>query len=215
MGTRGRFGRLGQVTDGLWWLLQRFQEATGNYGIAVIALTLLVRLVLAPLGFSQFRALQAQKKLQPKVAELQRKYKDRPEEMQRRLLELYREHKINPLSGCLPLIIQFPVLVGLYQALTRLPQGASFLVWDLSGRDPFFILPALAALTTYLSMKPTLVDARQTQTMYLMSAVTGFITYTLPSGLGLYWVVSNLFSLAQMWVFNRQVAVAEGGVRTR
>lgn len=206
---------MGQLTDGLWWLLQRLQESTGSYGIAVILLTVLVRLALAPLGFTQFRALQAQKKLQPKVAELQRKYKDRPQEMQRRLLELYREHGVNPLSGCLPLLIQFPVLVGLYQALTRLPKGASFLVWDLSGRDPFFILPLLAGLTTYFSMKPTLVDARQSHTMYLMSAVTGFITYTLPSGLGLYWVVSNLFSLAQMWFFHRQLAVSEGGVRTR
>ena len=206
---------MGQLTDALWWLLQRFQEATGSYGIAVIALTFLVRLLLAPLGFTQFRALQAQRKLQPKVMELQRKYKDRPQEMQRRLLELYREHGVNPLGGCLPVLIQFPVLVGLYRALTRLPQGASFLVWDLGGRDPFFILPFLAAVTTYLSMRPTLVDARQTQTMYLMSAVTGFITYTLPSGLGLYWVVSNLFSLGQMWFFNRQLAVSEGGVRTR
>jgi len=96
-----------------------------------------------------------------------------------------------------------------------LPQGTAFLIWDLGGQDRFFLLPLLAAVTTYLSMKPTLVDSRQAQTMYIMAAVTGFITYTLPAGLGLYWVVSNLFSLAQMWFFQRQLAVSEGGVRTR
>ncbi len=204
--------------DSLWWLLERFRETTGSYGLAVIGLTLLVRLALAPLGLAQFRALQGQKKLQPLVAELQKKYKDRPQELQRRLMDLYRQHKVNPLSGCLPLIVQFPVLVGLYQALTRLPQGATFLLWDLGGRDPYLILPLLAALTTYWSMRPGLnpgMDSRQSQMMWIMSGVTAFITYTLPAGLVLYWVVSNVFTVAQMWLFNRQLAVAEGSVRAR
>lgn len=207
---------MGQLTDALWWLLEQVRLTTGSYGLAVIALTVLVRLVLVPFGLAQFKALQAQRRVQPRVVELQRRYKDRPEELQRRLMQLYRENGVNPFSGCLPLVVQFPILIGLYRALTRLPQGATFLFWDLGRADPYLVLPLLAGVTTYLSMRPSMMgtgQAGQTQTMWIMSAVTVAISYTLPSGLALYWVVSNVFSLLQMWLFNRQLAVAEGGVR--
>ncbi|HEY8531790.1 MAG TPA: YidC/Oxa1 family membrane protein insertase, partial [Limnochorda sp.] len=195
---------------------------TGNYGLAVIALTLLVRVLLLPLGVAQFRALEGQKKIQPLLQELQKKYKDRPQEMQRRMMELYRQHRVNPFGGCLPALVQLPILWALFLALRRLPEGSLFLVWDLSvhasadlaRRPDYLVWPVLTGASQYLSMKPTMTDPRQNQMMVMMSLLSAVFAASFPTGLALYWTVSSLFSYVQYWFFQRRLTETGGGVRT-
>ncbi|HEY8498794.1 MAG TPA: YidC/Oxa1 family membrane protein insertase [Limnochordales bacterium] len=202
-----------QLANGLYWLLEWLRALSGNYGLAVIGLTLLVRIVLLPLGVAQFRALEGQKRIQPLLQELQKKYKDRPQELQRRMMELYREHRVNPFSGCLPSLVQLPILWALFLALRRVPQGALFLVWDLSVRDPYLVWPILTGLSQYVSMKISMTDPRQGQTMLIMSLVSAVFAASFPTGLALYWTVSSLFTYVQYWFFQRRLLEARGGVR--
>lgn len=202
-----------QLANGLWWVLEQFRAVSGNYGLAVIGLTLLVRILLLPLGVAQFRAMEGQKKIQPLLQELQKKYKDRPQELQRRMMELYKQHRVNPFSGCLPALVQLPILWALFLALRRLPEGSLFLAWDLSVRDPYLVWPILTGAAQYLSMKPTVTDARQNQTMLIMSLVSAVFAASFPTGLALYWTISSLFTYAQYWFFQRRLVEARGGVR--
>ncbi|MEW6046285.1 MAG: YidC/Oxa1 family membrane protein insertase [Bacillota bacterium] len=204
---------MNELADGLWWVLEFLRGISGSYGLAVIVLTLLVRLLLLPLGVAQFRAMEGQKKIQPMLQELQKKYKDRPQELQRRMMELYREHKVNPLSGCLPALVQLPILWALFLALRRLPEGSLFLLWDLSVRDPYLVWPILTGVAQYLSMKPTITDPKQNSTMLIMAAVSAIFAASFPTGLALYWTVSSLFSYGQYWLFQRRLVAAGGGVR--
>ena len=210
-----------QLANWLWWVLEQLRALTGNYGLAVIGLTLLVRILLLPLGVAQFRALEGQKKIQPLLQELQKKYKDRPQELQRRMMELYRQHRVNPFGGCLPALVQLPVLWALFLALRRLPEGSLFLVWDLSVpawpdllyRLDYLVWPVLTGVSQYLSMKPTMTDPRQNQMMVTMSLVSAIFAAGFPMGLALYWTISSLFNYAQYWFFQRWLAEARGGVR--
>lgn len=201
-----------EIANVLWWLLQWIRDLTGSYGVAIIGLTVLVRVVLLPLGVAQFRAMEGQKRIQPKLAELQKKYKDNPQELQRRMMALYKEHRVNPMSGCLPALIQLPVLWGLFLALQRMPAGSVFLFWDLSVRDPYFVWPILAAVSQYLSMRPTM-DPKQNTTMLAMSGVSGAFAAGFPAGLAMYWTVQSLLMFVQYWFLQRRLATAEGGVR--
>lgn len=210
-----------QLANWLWWVLEQLRALTGNYGLAVIGLTLLVRVLLLPLGVAQFRALEGQKKIQPLLQELQRKYKDRPQELQRRMMELYRQHRVNPFGGCLPSLVQLPVLWALFLALRRLPEGSLFLVWDLSvpawpillQRLDYLVWPVVTGVSQYLSMKPTVTDSRQDQMMLTMSLVSAIFAAGFPTGLALYWTISSLFNYVQYWFFQRRLAEARGGVR--
>ncbi|MBE3599640.1 MAG: membrane protein insertase YidC [Limnochordaceae bacterium] len=202
-----------ELANGMWWVLEQFRGLTGSYGLAVIGLTLVVRALLLPLGFAQLRAMEGQKRLQPKLQELQKKYREKPQELQRRMMELYREERLNPFSGCLPSLVQLPILWALWLALRRLPEGSLFLLWDLGRPDRMFVWPILAALTQYLSMKPTMTDPKQSSMIWMMSAMTGLFAATFPSGLALYWTVSNVLTFGQYWFFQRRLGTAEGGVR--
>lgn len=203
---------MGYLETGLRWLLMSFYSVSGSYGLAIILLTIAIRLVLAPLTLSQSKSMEAMKKLQPEMNALQQKYKDNPEEYQRRVLELYKEHKINPLSGCLPMLIQLPFLWALFSVLRNFDFGTGFL-WlaSLSDPDPYYVLPVLSGLTTYTQMAMTSAEASQKSMMIIMPIFIGYISISFPAGLVLYWVVSNLFSMVQQYLIARKMSPQEGG----
>ncbi|NLA58154.1 MAG: membrane protein insertase YidC [Firmicutes bacterium] len=203
---------MGYLETGLRWLLQFFYDVSGSYGLAIILLTIAIRLILAPLTLSQSKSMEAMKALQPEMNALQQKYKDNPEEYQRRVMELYKEHNVNPLSGCLPMLIQLPFLWALFSVLRNFDFGTGFLwLTSLSEPDPLYILPVLSALTTYTQMIMTSADASQKSMMFIMPIFIGYISISFPAGLVLYWVVSNLFSMGQQYLIARRMSPQEGG----
>jgi YidC/Oxa1 family membrane protein insertase len=177
-----------------------------NYGLAIILLTLAIKLVLYPLTVKQVRAMKSMQEIQPKMKELQEKYKDKPEKMQQEVAALYKEAGVNPLSGCLPMIIQMPILWGIFWAIKsyQYAQIPSFLwLHDLSQPDPTYILPVLSALTTYISQKQTMATGAGNQQAKMMAifmpCFIGYISIKFPGGLVLYWIMSNVFQIAQQW----------------
>lgn len=175
-----------------------------NYGIAIILITLVIKLALYPLTVKQVKGMKAMQDLQPKMKDLQEKYKGNAEKLNKEMALLYKDSGVNPLAGCLPLLVQMPILMGIFFAIrdyqyAHLP---SFLwIADLSGPDPLYILPILSAITTYVQQKQTSTDMNQQTKMMMnfMPLFIGYISITFPGGLVLYWVVSNLFQIAQQW----------------
>lgn len=196
-----------------------------NYGVAIIILTILVRVVFFPLSITSYRSMKKMQIIQPEMKELQKKYANDREKLSRETWELYRRHKVNPLGGCLPVLIQIPVFIALYQVLMNAIElrHAPFVLWmnDLSAPDllftiplfghpfPFRVLPVLMGLTMYVQQKmtPMAGDPQQVKIMMWMPVVLTVILYGLPSGLTLYWTVSNLLSIIQQWYINRKVKV--------
>lgn len=191
-------------------LLEAAYSVTGNWGLAIILLTIAVRALMYPLTVRQSEGMEVMKRLQPKIQELQKRYKDRPEELQRRMLELYKENNYNPFSGCLPLLLQFPILIGLFNVLRTYPFDSGFLWLDLSAPDPYYILPILSGVTTYTQMMQTATgDSSQRVMMMLMPLFIGWISISFPGGLVLYWVVSNLLGMVQQWMIRRRMALQQ------
>ncbi|GAB6877384.1 YidC/Oxa1 family membrane protein insertase [Thermaerobacter litoralis] len=197
------------IERGLEWS----RAATGSAGLSIILFTVLVRLVLLPLTFSQMRSMQRMQALQPEVERIQKKYKNNPQKANEAIMKLWRENNVNPASGCLPLLIQFPILYALFLALRTFSSGSFLWIPDLRHPDPFFVLPILAGVTTYFQMKTSMTTAQpQQRTMLiLMPAMLTFFAWSFPAGLALYWVTSNLFSIVQQVLMNRQPAPAPAG----
>lgn len=191
-----------------------------SYGIAIIMLTAAIKLLLYPLTVKQVKSMKAVQEIQPKVKALQEKYKDNKEKLQSEIADLYKANKVNPLSGCLPLIVQMPLLMGIFFAIKEYQyQGPTKFLWienlqqgtSLSDpSDPFFIIPLLCAVTTYVQQKQTTTEMTQQNKMMLifMPVFIGYITITFPAGLGIYWVVSNLVQILQQWFMNRKTTTA-------
>lgn len=164
--------------------------------------------------------MKAVQEIQPKVKALQEKYKDNKEKLQSEIADLYKANKVNPLSGCLPLIVQMPLLMGIFFAIKEYQyQGPTKFLWIESLQqgtslsdpsDPFFIIPLLCAVTTYVQQKQTTTEMTQQNKMMLifMPVFIGYITITFPAGLGIYWVVSNLVQILQQWFMNRKTTTA-------
>ena len=178
----------------------------GSYGLAIILLTVIIKMILYPLTVKQVKSMKAMQDLSPKMKKLQEKYKDNPQVMQQKVGALYKEAGVNPLAGCLPLIIQMPILMGMYYALYNFtypsPEAAQFL-WlpSMSESDPLYILPVLSAFTTFLQQKMTTTEMNQQMKvmMVVMPLFIGWISLTFPSGLVLYWVTMNVVQIAQQW----------------
>lgn len=195
-----------------------FTQAIGypSYGIAIILLTLIIKFVLSPLTAKQIRSMEGMQKLQPKIKELQKKYKGNNKKLQEEMSKLYREMGVNPLSGCLPVIIQMPFLIAIFWALKDYPYDptyASFL-WlpSLGQADPYYILPVLSALSTFgiqnqmSGGQATASDAAAKQQKIMkivMPIFIGYISLTFPSGLVIYWIISNVFQWAQQIVMEK------------
>ena len=189
-----------------------FQE---NYGLAIVALTIVVRFGLLPLMIKQFRANIAMQRIRPEVLKLQQKYKATDMETQRKLqqemMQLYQKHGVNPMSGCLPVFIQMPIFMALYYAISRTEEIKlhSFLWMQLGHRDPYFIMPLLASLTTFISMRlspsTTAETAVQMKMMsYAMPIMIFMGASSVPAALSLYWVVGGCFSIVQSLIMRTQ-----------
>jgi YidC/Oxa1 family membrane protein insertase len=187
-----------------------------SYALAIIFLTVIIKTVLYPLSKKQMVSMKMMQKLAPKIKEIQDKYKSKdPQKMQQKIMELYREHNVNPMSGCMPILIQMPILIALYRALLNYDfinkQDAYLFGIYLAEKDPTYILAILAALTTFLQSKLTSNTQDQTQKtmLYTMPLFIGWIAATVPAGLALYWVVFNLVGTIQQYYINRQVLATE------
>lgn len=213
------FGSLfGWLPAGIQALLVWFADVTGSAGVAIILLTLVIRFALYPLTKKQTQSMYAMRELQPKLQEIQKKYKDNPQEYQRRVMEAYREKGISPFSGCLPLLIQFPFLIALFTVLRTYDfEGVDphFLIWTLTEPDKYYILPILSGVTTYFMSAMTATDPSQRMLLFIMPAFLTWISISFPAGLVLYWVVSNLFSIGQQYVLSKQLPMPERGAKAK
>ncbi len=196
-------GILHFALDNLYALTETF--GYGSFGLAIILLTIVIKVALYPLTVKQVKSMKAMQELSPKLKKLQEKYKDKPQEMQQKVAALYKDAGVNPLAGCLPLLIQMPILMGMYYALYNFDYGTvnpSFL-WlpNLSEPDPIYVLPVLSALTTYLQQKMTTTEMTQQMKMMMiiMPLFIGWISLNFPSGLVLYWVTMNVVQIIQQW----------------
>ena len=226
-----RLSKLGHELDRLvdlgWSWIHPFSKALlrllvwlhgliGNYGVAIIALATLVRVLLHPLNMTSMRSMRSMQKIQPEVERLRKKYEGDPQAMNTAVMALYKENKVNPAGGCLPMVAQMPLFFALYAVLFNAIElrQAPFIGWihDLSGPDvattimgfPLHLLPIIMAATGFLSQKMTPTDPKQAPTMYMMNAMMLFFFYNLPSGLVLYWTVMNLLTALQQWLVLRE-----------
>ena len=178
----------------------------GSYGMAIILLTIIIKMLMYPLTVKQVKSMKAMQELSPKMKKLQEKYKDNPQVMQQKIGALYKDAGVNPLAGCLPLLIQMPILMGMYYALFNFTypsaEAAQFL-WlpSMSDPAPIYVLPILSALTTFLQQKMTTTEMNQQMKvmMTVMPLFIGWISLNFPSGLVLYWVTMNIVQIVQQW----------------
>jgi YidC/Oxa1 family membrane protein insertase len=193
-------------------------DGIGNYGIAIIVLTILSKVLFYPLTVWSMRSMKAMQTMQPQINALRSKYKSDPQRLQRETMELYRKHGVNPLGGCLPMLPQIPIFYALYLAVANSAelQSAPFLcfgkmfgldLWicDLAAQDPTYVLPLLMGVTMFIQQKMTPVsgDPAQAKVMLIMPVFFTLMFLNLPSGLVLYWTVSNVLQIAQQWWMNR------------
>lgn len=209
-----------------------------NFGLSIVVLTLLVKLVTFPLNNQQIKSARRMQTLQPEMKKIQEKYKDNKEKQNQEMMKFMQENKVNPLAGCLPLLVQLPILIGIFRLLRDLQNNPeayeitqvegfnSYLIPALEGTalewgnllalDPLYIFPVLAAVTTYFYSSLSLTDPNQKMMLYLMPAMiflvsSGWLGPALPAGLVLYWIVNNLFSIAQHYYLSmRDKKGAEG-----
>jgi YidC/Oxa1 family membrane protein insertase len=195
----------------LFALLSWLHGIFGNWGWAIIGLTIIIRLVLYPLTYKGMVSMQKIKEIAPRIKEVQAKYKGDPQRMNAAVMEMYKKHGANPLGGCLPMLLQIPVFFAIYRVLLNAVelQGAEWALWinDLSRMDPTFILPILMGATMYFQQRITpnnFTDPLQEKIFKFLPIIFTFFFLTFPSGLVLYWFVNNLFSIAQQYIVNVQ-----------
>lgn len=207
------YGWFTLVAEPLHWLLSHIHHLCGNWGVAIILLVLLIKLVIWKLTAMQFRSGAMMRKLQPRIEALKERYGDDKMKLQQAMMELYKKEKINPMAGCLPLLVTFPVFIGLYRVLSESVElrQAPFFGWihDLSAPDPYFILPVIYVLillaTQWLTPPPAGMDPTQAKMMKFMPIMFAVIMAFFPSGLVLYWIINSGTGLIQQWLITREV----------
>jgi YidC/Oxa1 family membrane protein insertase len=199
-------------------LLNWFYSFSGNWGVAIILLTVLIKIVFWPLSHKSYKSMSKMKKIQPLMAKVREQHKDDRQKMNEEMMQLYKTYKVNPAGGCLPMLLQIPVFIGLYQALlgaielrhapfiTTLPFTDMVWLADLSAKDPYYITPIVMGATMFLQQKltPSPGDPMQAKLMLFMPIVFTFIFLNFPAGLVIYWLVNNVLSIAQQWWLTRK-----------
>ena len=213
------YGWFDFIAKPLLKLLHFFYDYVGNYGVAIILLTVLIKAIFWPLSHKSYKSMEQMKKLQPLLTQLREKHKDDRQKMNEEMMQLYKTYKVNPAGGCLPMVVQIPVFFGLYQALLHSIElrHASFIrylpftdmIWlaDLSAKDPFYITPLIMGATMFLQQKmtPAPGDPTQAKIMLFMPVIFTFMFLNFPSGLVVYWLVNNVISIAQQyWMLNKK-----------
>jgi YidC/Oxa1 family membrane protein insertase len=198
-------------TQALTWIFVLFTHWSGNDVLGILMLTVLVRLVLLPLGVAQARSMQKMAKVGPRQRELQKRHKGDPQKLNAEMAKLYKEEGVNPAAGCLPLILQLPVMYGLFDVLRSFhyKSNLGWLFWhNLAQPDHTFILPILVAGSTFFMQRQTMqmtpqqpgMESSQKMMLWVMPLIFGFVAYRFPAGLAIYYVISNLFQVVQTTV---------------
>ena len=205
------YGWLTAIAKPLFWLLNALHKIVGNWGWSIVLLTILVKLAFFPLQAASYRSMAKMKKVTPKLTALRERFGSDRVKMNQAMMELYKTEKINPLGGCLPIVVQIPVFIALYWVLLASVEirNAPWIGWinDLSTPDPFYVLPLIMAATMFMQtrLNPTPPDPLQAKMMLWMPLIFSVMFFFFPAGLVLYWVVSNIFSIAQQWVITRRI----------
>ena len=204
------FGFFDPVAKPMLFLLNLFYKFIPNYGLAIIFLSVGIKIIFWPLTHKSQKSMKGMQKLQPKIAELKEKYKNNKEELNRKTMEFYRTNKVNPLGGCLPIVIQIPVFFALYRVLLnsielRHAPLISFWINDLASKDPTYISPLVMGASMFIQQKmtPTVGDPAQAKIMLIMPVMFTFMFLSFPSGLVLYWLVTNVLSIGQQYYINK------------
>ncbi|MCJ0975746.1 membrane protein insertase YidC [Pseudomonas sp. PS1] len=206
------YGILWFIAQPIFWLLQNIHALLGNWGWSIIALTIVIKLAFFPLSAASYRSMARMRAVSPKMQALKEQYGDDRQKMSQAMMELYKKEKINPLGGCLPILVQMPVFLALYWVLLESVEmrQAPWMFWitDLSIKDPYFILPIIMGATMFIQqqLNPTPPDPMQAKVMKLLPIIFTFFFLWFPAGLVLYWVVNNVLSIAQQWYITRKVA---------
>jgi YidC/Oxa1 family membrane protein insertase len=203
------YGWLAIIAWPLFWLLEKFYALSGNWGVAIILLTVLIKIVFFPLSAASYRSMAKMKLITPRLTKIREMYGQDRQKMNTAMMELYKTEKINPLGGCFPILVQIPVFIALYWVLLAAIElrHAPFMLWitDLSALDPYYVLPILMTVTMVIQTKlnPVPPDPVQAQVMKFMPFVFSIFFFFFPAGLVLYWLVNNILSIAQQWQIQR------------
>ncbi|MFN8894605.1 MAG: membrane protein insertase YidC [Betaproteobacteria bacterium] len=198
----------------LFWLLDKLHSVLGNWGWAIVALVVVLKIGFYWLNASAYRSMAKMKAINPRVMEMRERLKDKPQQMQQEMMRIYREEKVNPLGGCLPILVQMPFFIALYWVLLSSVEmrQAPWIGWitDLAQPDPWFILPVLMTASSLFQvwLNPAPTDPLQAKLMWMMPLAFGFMFFFFPAGLVLYWLTNNILSIAQQWYINKQLGVA-------
>jgi len=207
------YGWLTILAKPLFWLLDQLNQVLHNWGWSIVALVVLLKAAFYWLNAQAYRSMAKMKAINPRIMEMRERLKDNPQQMQMEMMKIYREEKVNPMGGCLPIMVQIPVFIALYWVLlsTVEMRNAPWLGWvhDLAAPDPFFILPLLMTATTLLQtwLNPTPPDPIQAKMMWIMPLAFSVMFFFFPAGLVLYWLTNNILSIAQQWMINKQLGV--------
>jgi len=197
----------------LFWLLDMLHGVIGNWGWAIVALVFLLKAAFYWLNASAYRSMGKMKAINPRIMEMRERLKDKPQQMQQEMMRIYKEEKVNPLGGCLPILVQMPFFIALYWVLLSSVEmrNAPWVGWisDLAAKDPYFILPLLMTASSLLQtwLNPTPPDPVQAKLMWIMPIAFSFMFFFFPAGLVLYWLTNNILSIAQQWMINKQLGV--------
>ncbi len=207
----GSWGIVKAVAKPLFYVLRFLYEYTQNYGVAIILLTCGIKLLFVPLQYKSYKSMQGMQKIQPKIQAVQARFKEDRERLNRELMKLYKEHKVNPVGGCLPMLLQMPVFISLFNILymTVDLRKAPFILWitDLSIPDPYYVLPILMGASMVIQQKimPTTMDPTQAKMMLMLPVFLTFLFLTFPAGLVIYWLTNNVLTIMQQVVTDRFV----------
>jgi YidC/Oxa1 family membrane protein insertase len=209
------YGWLTVIAKPLYWLLEFFHRLLGNWGWAIILLTVVVKAAFFPLSAASYKSMARMKEVTPRLMKLREQYGDDKQKLNMAMMEMYKTEKINPLGGCLPILVQIPVFISLYWVLLASVEmrNAPWILWikDLATPDPWFIMPVVMMATMWVQYKlnPTPPDPVQAKVMAAMPFIFGVMFFFFPAGLVLYWVVNNVLSIAQQWFVTKQIAQAK------
>jgi len=207
------YGWLAMLSKPLYWLLDQLHSVLQNWGWAIVALVLLIKIAFYWLNAKAYASMAKMKAINPKIMEMRERLKNNPQQMQQEMMKIYREEKVNPMGGCFPIMVQIPVFIALYWVLLSSVEmrNAPWVGWiqDLSAPDPYFILPFIMTLTTLLqtALNPAPPDPMQAKLMWFMPLIFSVMFFFFPAGLVLYWITNNILSIAQQWMINTRMGV--------
>jgi YidC/Oxa1 family membrane protein insertase len=207
------YGHFKILAEPLFWLLTQLHKILGNWGWSIVGLVVILKIAFFWLNAKAYGSMAKMKAINPRIMEMRERLKEKPQQMQQEMMRIYREEKVNPLGGCLPIVVQMPFFIALYWVLlsTVEMRNAPWVGWitDLSAKDPYFILPLLMTCTSLLQtwLNPTPPDPVQARMMWIMPLVFSVMFFFFPAGLVLYWLTNNILSIAQQYLINKRLGV--------